>query len=195
MLFFFFFFFTLVTGPRRSFSLKLSDTRVFEPQIRARLGTTAHLCRVVVLVASSIRFAPHLNRCPSPRGGLVFKAHRLMYHTTLGSRVIKKKKISPRASEVGDAHPHRCPPEYTTPSPLCFRIQGYLAHKKTPIPLGTPWGHRHRLTVGSYGEAFSYQRGTHVHHTLNAVLQKTPHRHRCPPADMQCAVVPRRARI
>ena len=35
---FFFFFFTLVTGPRRSLSLKLSDTRVYEPQIRARLG-------------------------------------------------------------------------------------------------------------------------------------------------------------
>ena len=31
-------FFTLVTGPRRSLSLKLSDTRVCEPQIRARLG-------------------------------------------------------------------------------------------------------------------------------------------------------------
>ena len=30
-----FFFFTLVTGPRRSLSLKLSDTRVYEPQIRA----------------------------------------------------------------------------------------------------------------------------------------------------------------
>jgi len=27
--FFFFFFFTLVTGPRRSLSLKLSDTRVY----------------------------------------------------------------------------------------------------------------------------------------------------------------------
>jgi len=26
------------------------------------------------------------------RGGLVFKAHRLVYHSTLGSRVIKKKK-------------------------------------------------------------------------------------------------------
>jgi len=38
---FFFFFFTRVTGPRRSVSLKLSDTRVYEPQIRARLGTTA----------------------------------------------------------------------------------------------------------------------------------------------------------
>ena len=35
-----FFFFTLVTGPRRSLSPKLSDTRVHEPQIRARLGTT-----------------------------------------------------------------------------------------------------------------------------------------------------------
>jgi len=30
----FFFFFTLVTSPRRSLSLKLSDTRVYEPQIR-----------------------------------------------------------------------------------------------------------------------------------------------------------------
>ena len=40
----FFFFFTLVTGPRRSLSLKLSDTRVYEPQKRARLGTTAYFC-------------------------------------------------------------------------------------------------------------------------------------------------------
>jgi len=37
-----FFFFTLVTGPRRSLSLKLSDARVYAPQIRARLGTTTH---------------------------------------------------------------------------------------------------------------------------------------------------------
>jgi len=29
----FFFFFTLVTGPRRSLSLKLGDKRVYEPQI------------------------------------------------------------------------------------------------------------------------------------------------------------------
>ena len=40
--------FTLVTGPRRSLSLKLSDARVHEPQIRARLGTTAHFCEVIV---------------------------------------------------------------------------------------------------------------------------------------------------
>jgi len=35
------FFFKFVTGPRRSLSLQLSDTRVYEPQTRARLGTTA----------------------------------------------------------------------------------------------------------------------------------------------------------
>ena len=33
VLLFFFFFFTLVTGLRRSLSLKLSDTRVYEPQM------------------------------------------------------------------------------------------------------------------------------------------------------------------
>ena len=38
------------------------------------------------------------------RGGLVFKAHKLVYHSTLGSRVIKKKKKvlgnAPRAGSV-----------------------------------------------------------------------------------------------
>ena len=38
-----FFFFTLVAGPSRSLSLKLSDTTAYEPQIRARLGTTGGL--------------------------------------------------------------------------------------------------------------------------------------------------------
>ena len=38
---FFVFFINLVTGPIRSLGLKLSDTRVYEPQIRARLGTTS----------------------------------------------------------------------------------------------------------------------------------------------------------
>ena len=31
--------------------------------------------------------------CERFRGGLVFKAHRLLYHTTLGWRVIKKKMM------------------------------------------------------------------------------------------------------
>ena len=36
------------------------------------------------------------------RGGLVFKAHELLYHSTLGSRVLKKRKR--RTMQV---HPHR----------------------------------------------------------------------------------------
>ena len=34
---------TLVTDSRRSLSLKLSKTRVYAPQTRARLGTTARI--------------------------------------------------------------------------------------------------------------------------------------------------------
>ena len=32
------------------------------------------------------------------RGGLVFEAHRLLYHSTLGSRVIQKKKQKKKLS-------------------------------------------------------------------------------------------------
>jgi len=53
------FFFTLVTGPRRSSSLQLSDKRVYEPQIRARLGTTAH-CAVPTLTRSLTSFVLQL---------------------------------------------------------------------------------------------------------------------------------------
>ena len=35
----------------------------------------------------------------SPQGGLSFKAHRLLYHSTLGSRVIEKKTKAPGALE------------------------------------------------------------------------------------------------
>ena len=46
---FFDFFSFLVTVLRRFLSLKLSDTRVYEPQIRALLVTTTNFCAVVVL--------------------------------------------------------------------------------------------------------------------------------------------------
>jgi len=54
------------------------------------------------------------------RGGLVFKAHRLLFHSNLGLRVIKKKKKERPLPEA---------PRVT------HTIQGYLAHKKTPTPL------------------------------------------------------------
>jgi len=41
-------------------------------------------------------------------------------------------------------------------------VEGYLAHEKSPTPLGHPQDPRHRSTVGSQGVAFSYERGTPV---------------------------------
>jgi len=43
------------------------------------------------LVAKKVIGIP-LSNVKRFRGGLVFKAHRLVYHSTLGWRVIKKKK-------------------------------------------------------------------------------------------------------
>ena len=41
-------------------------------------------------------------------------------------------------------------------------VQGYLVHTKPPFPLGPPYGPTHRPTVGSWGGAFSHERGTPV---------------------------------
>ena len=40
----------------------MSDTKAYEPQIRARLGTTAHFCEVVVL---KLRAVPNCRRMPA----------------------------------------------------------------------------------------------------------------------------------
>ena len=58
----FFFFFTLVTGPRRSLSLKLSDTKVYEPQIRARLGNH----NTTILVIGSKLVCPTVPNIQAP---------------------------------------------------------------------------------------------------------------------------------
>ena len=64
------------------------------------------------------------------RGGLVFKAHRLLYHSTLGLRVIKKKKKKWRGNtKRREVWAH----EAETSGGVRGRdhiIQGYLAHKK-----------------------------------------------------------------
>jgi len=84
---FFFFFFTLVAGPRRSLSLGLSDTRVCEPQIRARLVTTAHFCEVVTVdrpgrpatswrLRHALRRRPALSPCVHP---LILKSISLFF--------------------------------------------------------------------------------------------------------------------
>ena len=42
-----------------------------------------------------------------------------------------------------DAYPYEA-----EPGRLLDRLQGYLAHKKQPPPIGTPQGPRHEPTVG-----------------------------------------------
>ena len=68
-------FFTLVTGPSRSLGREMSDTRVYEPQIRARLRTTAHFCQAVVLVQI-------LPKWEGTREQKMLKGHptRIIYH-------------------------------------------------------------------------------------------------------------------
>ena len=41
-------------------------------------------------------------------------------------------------------------------------VQGYLAHKELPCPLGLPQGPRHSPTVGAWVAAVSYERSTPV---------------------------------
>ena len=40
------------------------------------------------------------------------------------------------------------------------RLQGYLAHKKQPPPLGPPWDPRYSPHVGTSEGAVSYEQGT-----------------------------------
>ena len=46
-------------------------------------------------------------------------------------------------------------------------LQGYLAHKKQPNPLGPPSGPSHRPTVGSQGGAVCHERSSPVRMSLS----------------------------
>jgi len=81
-----FFFFTLVTGPRRSLSLELSNTRVYEPQIRARLVTTAHFCAGLAQQAAGGTHParPRSRASPPPRSaGQGHLASSLQFNTDI----------------------------------------------------------------------------------------------------------------
>jgi hypothetical protein len=54
-------------------SLELIDTKVYEPEVRALLGTAAHFCEVVVLKSRTRTGFSHRFR-----GGLAFHAHSLL---------------------------------------------------------------------------------------------------------------------
>ena len=68
------------------------------------------------------------------RGGLVFKAHRLLHHSTLGSRVKTKKKKKSTCSSGEEAFSSerspearlssRCVKSHCTPYTWRFRVSG-----------------------------------------------------------------------
>ena len=52
------------------------------------------------ILATNLTIGPH----NLFRGGLVFKAHKLVYHSTLGVRVIKRERERKREREAGYLH-------------------------------------------------------------------------------------------
>jgi len=111
------FFFPLVTAPRRSLSLKLSDTKVYEPQIRARLGTASHFCEVVLklravpscadLVQLSIERSPSTpssDRGPSAKGHIQ-KSMSLKYEPASEPLHISVKQMGSRPPRMTAALP------------------------------------------------------------------------------------------
>jgi len=135
----FFFFFTLVTGPRRSLSLKLSATRVYEPQIRStavrhppssRTFTSPRTspCRSKRVNLSMVpdfsqvhmlgvryesvndRYSSQFENnyftemCSGSEAGSYLRRIDFVYLSTLGLRVIKKKKErkSARARQISE---------------------------------------------------------------------------------------------
>ena len=83
------------------------------------------LCRSVQFSIKEQLLRRNAKRFP---GGLVFKAHRLVYHSTVGWRVIKKKKApTPFVNQKGICHllVHCDGSNY-----CCWRclVQGHLAH-------------------------------------------------------------------
>jgi hypothetical protein len=58
---------------------------------------------------------------------------------------------------------------------LTLFVQGHLAHKKTPTPLGPPYDPRHWPTVGSQGAVSSCERGAPVHGLHGTAVERTRH--------------------
>ena len=94
-------------------SLELSDKKVDEPQIRARLGTAAHFCEALVL---KLRTVPIGSRFP-----LADYSQKLSCRVR-GANPSTLERLWRRINSS----------EQTPP------IQGYLAQKHLPPPLGPP---------------------------------------------------------
>ena len=150
--------------------MKLSDTRVHGPQIRARLGTTAHFCKVVFLRSPShcVMHVPSVGqpRTPTPIFSCAdphSKPHPL--------KPQRRHPNPPTFCILAQVHPTRLTPNANTaprghPPHLCSHssdsssepYRGYSLIRNTHPPRIT----RHGATVGSYEGVISSERGQSV---------------------------------
>ena len=86
------------------------------------------------------------------RGGLVFKAHRLLYHSTPGSRVIKKKKK--RSQGMYD---EAFPPVLAGPKPEAFQPLQVQNGSSTPLERAS-FRSMGRVSFSSVGTAAAHAR-------------------------------------
>jgi len=71
------------------------------------------------------------------RGGLIFKAHRLLHHSTLGFRVIKKKKAVTLIASFTEV-PKYGMSTFAFLGFMVYGVQGYLPYKKRHPPRTLP---------------------------------------------------------
>ena len=82
--------------------------------------------------------------CSGSKAGSYLRLVDCVYHSTLGPMVVlggglflmSEVPLNPRLLGRVEEHPSTGPPEQLSGDK--FHVQGYLAHKKTPTPLGPP---------------------------------------------------------
>ena len=136
-------------------SLELSDTKVYEPYIRALLGTASHFCEGgVPQVTGSVQVMSLVTQTVLSSGQSV--PHGAVLPGALRRRPARAGGM--QASLPEGRHPGDQPgvqPE--------ARGQGYRGTsllRNSPALRALPQGPRRTATVGSYGGFVSYERGT-----------------------------------
>ena len=94
-------------SPRRGCQKSITPARQLSSKVKSAPKEIYPLQQSGVVVPRTVGEQLHRN-VQRFRGGLVSKAHRLLYHLTLGLRAIKKNKKKYR-EHAGEASPHPAP--------------------------------------------------------------------------------------
>ena len=127
--------------------------------------TTVHLSHLkipIIYKLSSRQFTTHNYFCEQ------YRSNRLVI--LIETKIVHYKCLQMKSAVAVNIW-HRQLLDNCVMPKVTVLVQGYLANKRTPTPRGPPQDFMQRPTVGSWGVAFSYKRGTpvHTHHRLRAV--------------------------